>query len=68
MRKILFIFLSFIVFFISAQEVDRCYVQKKKSVKMMSKLNQNLPHYSFHDVKNVLKSIQEKEGNSSKWT
>lgn len=65
MRKILFIFLSFIVFSISAQEVDRCYVQKKKSVKMMSKLNQNLPHYSFHDVKNVLKSIQEKEGNSA---
>ena len=65
MKKLFTILFSFVVLSLSAQEVNSCYVQKKKSVKMMSKLNQNLAHYSFHDVKNVLKSIQEREGNSA---
>jgi len=62
MKKILFIFLSFIVLNATSQD---CFVQKKKSVKMMAKLNQNLPHYSFRDVKDVLSGIQEKEGVSA---
>ena len=36
--------------------------RRKKSVKMMKKLNQNLPHYSFRDVKNILTDIQQTDG------
>lgn len=65
MNKILSILSFFIVFGISAQDNSSCFVQKKRSVKLMKKLNQNLPHYSFSDVNNVLKGIEEKEGVSA---
>jgi len=62
MKKTLFILSFLFVFGLSAQDNNDCFVQKKRSVKLMKKLNQNLPHYSFSDVKNVLKAIEEKEG------
>ena len=62
MKKTLFILSFLFVFGLSAQDNNDCFVQKKRSVKLMKKLNQNLPHYSFSDVKNVLKGIEEKEG------
>ena len=42
-----------------------CFVKKKRSVKMMRKIDQNLPHYSFNDVKRVLSDIESKEGSSA---
>ena len=65
MKKTLFILSFLFVFGLSAQDNNDCFVQKKRSVKLMKKLNQNLPHYSFSDVKNVLKGIEEKEGVSA---
>lgn len=65
MKKILFILSFLFVFGLSAQDKNDCFVQKKYSFKLMKKLNQNLPHYSFSDVKNVLKGIEEKEGVSA---
>ena len=65
MKKTLFILSFLFVFGLSAQDNNDCFVQKKRSVKLMKKLNQNLPHYSFSDVKNVLKGIEEKEGISA---
>lgn len=65
MKKTLFILSFLFVYGISAQDNNDCLVQKKRSVKLMNKLNQNLPHYSFSDVKNVLKGIEEKEGGSA---
>lgn len=62
MKKTLFILSFLFVVGLSAQDNNDCFVQKKRSVKLMKKLNQNLPHYSFSDVKNVLKGIEEKEG------
>ncbi len=59
MNKLFFILFSFFIVSVSAQD---CYVQNKKSVKIMKKLNQNLPHYSFRDVKNVLTEIQQTDG------
>ena len=55
MNKLFFILFSFFIVSVSAQD---CYVQNKKSVKMMKKLNQNLPHYSFREVKDLLSEIE----------
>ena len=67
MKIITFILSFFCVFLISAQndlDLD-CYVKKKRSMKIMKKLNQNLRHYSFSDVKNLLSDIESKEGSSA---
>ena len=67
MKIITFILSFFCVFLISAQndlDLD-CYVKKKRSMKLMKKLNQNLRHYSFSDVKNLLSDIESKEGSSA---
>ena len=67
MKIISFILSFFCVFLISAQndlDLD-CYVKKKRSIKLMKKLNQNLRHYSFSDVKNLLSDIESKEGSSA---
>ena len=45
------------MFVLSAQNNPDCYVKKKRSVKLMKKLNQNLRHYSFYEVK-MLSNIQ----------
>ena len=55
MNKLFFILFSFFILGVSAQD---CYVQNKKSVNMMKKLNQNLPHYSFREVKDILSEIE----------
>ena len=55
MNKLFFILFSFFIIGSSAQD---CYVQKKKSVKTMKKLNNNLPHYSFREVKDILSEIE----------
>ena len=62
MRILNFIF--FCLFSISLFSQD-CFVKKKRSEKMMRKIDQNLPHYSFNDVKRVLSEIQSKEGVSA---
>ena len=56
-----FFFILFLCFYslVSAQD---CYVQKKNSVKIMQKMHQNLPHYSFLDVKNILEEIEKTDG------
>ena len=59
MNKLFFILFSFFIIGVSAQD---CYVQNKISVKLMQKLNQNLPHYSFRDVKDILTEIQQTDG------
>ena len=67
MRIITFILSFFFVLLLSNQNdlnLD-CYVKKKRSVKIMKKLNQNLRYYSFSDVKNLLSDIESKEGSSS---
>ena len=67
MKIFTFILSFFFVFFLSAQndlDLD-CYVKKKRSMKLMKKLNQNLRHYSFSDVKNLLSDIESKEGSSA---
>ena len=66
MKIITFILSFFFVFFLSTQnnlDLD-CYVKKKRSVKLMKKLNQNLRHYSFYEVKNLLSDIESNEGSS----
>ena len=55
MNRLFFILFSFFIIGSSAQD---CYVQKKKSVKTMKKLNHNLPHYSFREVKDLLSEIE----------
>ena len=62
MRILYFIF--FYLFSISLFSQD-CFVKKKRSEKMMRKIDQNLSHYSFNDVKKVLSEIQSKEGGSA---
>ena len=42
-----------------------CFVQKKRSVKILKKVNDNLYHYSFQDVKDILVDIQNREGVSA---
>ena len=67
MKIITFILSFFFVLLLSAQNdlnLD-CYVKKKRSVKIMKKLNQNLRYYSFSDVKNLLSDIESKEGSSA---
>ena len=65
MREFLIILCSFFFFLSFSQETDKCFVQKKKSEKMMYKLNNNLSHYSFKEVKEVLQEIIRTEGVSS---
>ena len=65
MRIFTFILSFFFVFVLSAQNNPDCYVKKKRSVKLMKKLNQNLRHYSFSEVKNLLSDIESKEGVSA---
>ena len=62
MKNILLI-LSIFLFFTSLSQ--DCFVQKKKHVRTLKKMNDNLYHYSFRDVKDRLIEIQEKEGNSA---
>ena len=63
MRIITFILSFFFCVLLSAQNLNLdCYVKKKRSVNIMKKLNQNLRHYSFSDVKNLLSDIESKEG------
>ena len=57
MKIITFILSFFFVFILSSQNNLDCFVKKKESVKLMKKLNQNLRHYSFSDVKNLLVQI-----------
>ena len=67
MKIITFILSFFFVFFLSSKndlDLD-CYVKKKRSEKLMKKLNQNLRHYSFSEVKNLLIDIESKEGSSA---
>ena len=42
-----------------------CFVKRKKSKKLIEKINSNLTHYSFSEVKEELMSIQKKEGESA---
>ncbi len=65
MRKFLIILFSLCFVLSFSQETDKCFVQKKKSEKMMYKLNKNLSHYSFKEVKEVLQEINRTEGISS---
>ena len=65
MRKSLIILFSLCFVLSFSQETDKCFVQKKKSEKMMYKLNKNLSHYSFKEVKEVLQEINRTEGISS---
>lgn len=42
-----------------------CFVNRKKSKKIIERMNSNLAHYSFSEVKEKLMSIQQKEGESA---
>ncbi|MBT3417961.1 MAG: OmpA family protein [Flavobacteriales bacterium] len=62
MKKIILIFLSFIVLNANAQD---CFVQKKSSQKKIDKLYTKLSKYSFSEVKQILQKIENKEGETS---
>lgn len=63
MTKILSI-IFILVYSINSFSQD-CFVKKKRSIKIINKINTNLYHYSFVDVKEALQDIQKKEGNSA---
>ena len=44
---------------------QECFVQKKKSNKLITRIYQNLSDYTFMEVSNICKEIENKEGASA---